>query len=136
MQPRDSRYLRHLVELNRLADLLFDVVQDEYDIAPTVVLHLDRSDRLLSWRVGLHEVVTATLLCTQLLRRATADPAATHPRHVVGLTDFIDQLIPSLLALQPIDAPVADTLRSIHSRMDSISMNLALLADPGAPGYQ
>src|SRR3954468_7056419 len=123
MQPPDSsRYLSHLCELNRLADRLFTVIRQEYNVPPTVVLHLDRSDRLLPVRVAVREVVEASLLCAQLLRRATADPTTAHPRHVVGLTDFIDQLIPSLLAIKPPDGKAADRLRAIHVRIDAISM--------------
>lgn len=135
MQLKDPRYLRHLAELNRLADRLFEVIRDGYDTAPTVVLHLDRSDRLLRLRGDQAEIATATLLCAQLLRRATADPGSAQPRHVVGLTDFLDQLIPSLLPRTP-NGATADTLRLIHARIDDISLDLALLADPGAPRYQ
>ena len=135
MQPHDSPYVRHLTELNRLAERLFDVIRREYDSAPTIVLHLDRSDRLLPLRLELPHVVAATLLCAQLLRGATADPATTHPRHVVGLTDFIEQLVGSLLAMKTPNPSVEDALRSIHERVDGISMHLALLVDPGAPGF-
>ena len=135
MQPHDSTYVRHLMELNHLADRLFDVIRQEYDSAPEIVLQLDRSDRFLPLRLELPHIVAATLLCAQLLRRATADPATTHPRHVVGLTDFIEQLVGSLLAMHPPSASVEDALRSIHERVDGISMHLALLVDPGAPGF-
>ena len=135
MQPHDSAYVRHLIELNRLAERLFDVIRREYDIPSTLILHLDRSDRLLPLQLEVPEVVAATLLCAQLLRRATADPVTTHPRHVVGLTDFIEQLVGSLLAMRTPSTSVADALRAIHERVDGISMHLALIVDPGAPGF-
>jgi hypothetical protein len=56
-------------------------------------------------------------------------------RQVVGLTDFIDQLIPSLLAERRRHGGTIDELHAIQARIDEISMSLALLADPGAPGY-
>lgn len=123
------------MELNRLADRVFQVVRDEYGVVDPVVVHLDRSDRLMSARLDLPAVVTATLLSAQLLRRATASPAHAHPRCVVGLTDFLDQLIPSLVEIGPPGGAATETLLDLHAQMDGLAMNLALLADPGAPGY-
>jgi len=134
MQAGDSSYQGYLVELNRLAGGLFDLVRQSYDCATEVVLHLDRSDRLMPRTVEGADVVAATLICAQLLRRATADPENTHPRHVVGLTDFVDQLIRSLLETRPHDH-TARALRSLHTRIDDIALSLAVLADPGAPDY-
>ena len=135
MHPGDSTYQGHLVELNRLADRLFDLVRQSYDCATEVVLHLDRSDRLMPRTIEHADVVAATLFCAQLLRRATADPENTHPRHVVGLTDFVDQLVRNLLATQPSNR-AARALRAVHARMDDIALSLAVLADPGAPDYR
>jgi len=136
MQPGALGYQRELGELNRLADLLFAVVRREYDPAPQLILGLDRSDRLLCAPVGEHELVAATLLCAQLLRRAAAAPEQAPPRHVVCLADFIDQLIPQLLAVRPLSARATQVLHAIQAEIDGIAMNLALLADPGAPDYE
>ena len=135
MQPGDSTYQGYLVELNRLADRLFELVRQSFDCATEVVLHLDRSDRLLPHTIEGADVVAATLFCAQLLRRATADPENAHPRHVVGLTDFADQLIRTLLETRPPDRATR-ALRSVHARMDDIALSLAVLADPGAPDYR
>ena len=134
MQPGDSSYQGYLAELNRLADRLFHLVRQSYDCATEVVVHLDRSDRLMPRTIDAADVVALTLFCAQLLRRATADPENTHPRHVVGLTDFVDQLIRTLLKTQPPDQ-AARALRSVHARIDDIALSLAVLADPGAPDY-
>jgi len=135
MQPREPEHHRHLAELNRLADELFAVVRDEFGGTDPLVVHLDRSDRLMSVRMDLPALVNATLLTAQLLRRATATPSAAHPRCVVGLADLMDLLIPSLLERRSCGASTDGVLRRLQARMDSIAMSLALLADPGAPEY-
>ena len=135
MQPGDSTYQGYLAELNRLAGRLFDLVRQSYDCATEVILHLDRSDRLMPRLIEGDDIVAATLFCAQLLRRATADPETARPRHVVGLTDFVDQLIRALLETRPPDR-AAQALRSIHDRIGDIALSLAVLADPGAPDYR
>jgi hypothetical protein len=135
MQPRASRVERDLGALNRIADELFTMVRKEFVTDSTVIVHLDRSDRLLQVRVQERDVANATLLCAQLLRRATDDLDEAEPRQLLGLVDFLDQLIPSLVAARSHDRRLGAELRAIHIEIGAIAMNLAVSADPGAPGF-
>ena len=120
MPPRASQVERDLSALNRLADELFSLVRAEFVSDPTVTLYLDRSDRLVGGHADPErDVVNATLLCAQLLRRATAEPGRADPRQVLGLADFLDQLVATLLSVRVDDGSVPPSCGRFTSTLES-----------------
>jgi hypothetical protein len=132
MHPSASGYKRDLDDLYQLAGELFGALREEYSTTNAVSVRLDRIDSLLETSIGDEQLVATTLLCAQLLRRATAEPDQTQTRHVVTLGDIIDQTLTSLLHDGWPDTRVRRQLRDIHHRICTICMSLAVWTDPGA----
>ena len=127
-------YARYLDELHRLARSLFDVLRAEFPVDDPMPVHLDRVDRLADTAIEQEHVVGATLVCTQLLFRVTRVPQRAEPRQIVALCDIIDQALVDLLE-ESGDADAVQILRYTHDRICTLSMDLAVLADPGAPDF-
>jgi hypothetical protein len=134
MHPNASGYRRDLDDLYQLAGKLFDALREEYSTTNDMSIRFDRIDSLVDTSIDDEHLVATTLLCAQLLRRVTADPDQTQPRHVVTLGDIIDQTLTPLLHDRRPDTRVRRQLRDIHNRILSLCMGLALLADPGSTG--
>jgi hypothetical protein len=134
MHPNASGYKRDIDDLYQLAGKLFGALREEYSTTDAMSVRLDRIDSLDNTSIGAEHLVATTLLCAQLLRRVTAEPDLTRPRHVVTLGDIIDQTLTSLLHDGRPDTQMRRELRDIHSRICGICMSLAVLTDPGATG--
>jgi hypothetical protein len=134
MHPSAPGYKRDLDDLYQLAGELFDALRETYSTRATLAIRLDEIDLLVDTVIDEEHLVATTLLCAQLLRRVTAEPARTQPRQVVTLGDIIDQTLTTLLHDDRPDSSVRRQLRDIHERVCGICMSLALLADPGSSG--
>lgn len=134
MHPSASGYKRDLDDLYQLAGELFDALREEYSTTEVMSVQLDRIDCFADTSINDDHVVATTLLCAQLLRRATAEPDQTQTRHVVTLGDIIDQTLTSLLYDGRRDTRTRRRLRQIHYRICSICMSMAVWTDPGATG--
>jgi hypothetical protein len=126
----------HLRTLHRLAEELFDVVCHEFTGGVPVRVQFERVDDLIEQSIGEEHLVTTALVCAQLLRRVTAQPESTHPRHVQTLTDIIEQVLPPLAAVRP-DAPpnVTAHLRRLGDEFARTASALIVLADAGGPAF-
>jgi hypothetical protein len=124
--------------LRRLRDLaaeLYEVVSAEFGHLPHRIEFSGVAD-LAEANIDKEHLVAATLLCAQLLHRATADPELTRPRHIQTLADIIDQVLPELLG-HTSDAPGAEkTLRALGAGIADQAFNLVMLADPDSPTYE
>jgi hypothetical protein len=132
---RPGAHLRGLDELHRLAGTLFDVLRTEFAVPASVPLDLARVDGLADPRVRQDQLVATVLLCTQMLHHETVRPAQSRRRHVVSLCDTIDQVLAALLAEREDESPASLRVREAHDRICRIGFSLAVLGEPGAPGW-
>jgi hypothetical protein len=129
-----SGYERALGELHQLSHSLFVALRRQFPVWDGMSVRFDRIDDLDRIAIEEEHLVAATLLCTQLLHRVTAAPDDAHPRHVVTLCTIVDQALTTLLEESPPAAGTAE-IGQAHGRLCDIGMDLAVLADPGDPGY-
>lgn len=127
-----SGHRRDLDELNQLAHILFTELRDRFPVGDGMLFRFDRIDELTHTEIEQEHLVGTALLCAQLLHRVTTFPEQAQPRHIVTLCDIIDQALTSLLDDH---RPDTDEVRNTHERICSLSMDLAVDADPGAPDF-
>jgi hypothetical protein len=132
MPPNTSGYLG---DLRQLADQLFHVVREEFTTGAPVIIQFERVDDLAETQVEEPQLVATALLCAQLLHRVTAEPANTHPRHVLTLSDIIEQVIPPLAAAVPGNPGAAKALLDVGGTIAEIAFQLTMLTDPGDTGF-
>ncbi len=126
-------YARHVRELHRLARWVFDELRAEFPVADTLPVRLDHVERLTGTTIE-EEHAVAALVCAQLLFRATRMPEEAQPRHVVALCDITDQALINLME-ESDNVGALPIVRHAHERICTLGMNLAFLADPGAPDF-
>lgn len=129
-----SGYARDLKELRELSDTLFDVLRERFIVEESLSVRFDRIDALADTEIRQEHVVATALLCSQLLHRVSAVPTRADPRHIVTLCDIIDQALVTLVEECDWD-PAIEVVDQTHKRICDLSMNLAVLADPGAPDF-
>jgi hypothetical protein len=123
-----------LRELQDLARTLFEVLRERFTVDDRMEIEFDRIDSLADREIEQQHVVATTLLCAQLLHRITASPDRTQPRHVMTLCDIMDQTLTTLVEECDWD-PAMAVVRQAHERICTLHMNLAMVADPGAPDF-
>jgi hypothetical protein len=132
MYPSGCR--RDLGELHHLAHTLFTELRGRFMVGDSVSVRFDRIDSLADTAIEEEHLVASALLCLQLLHRVTVIPERAHPRHVVTLCDIIDQALTTLLE-ECRRRGDTEEIRRAHDRICSLSMNLAVAADPSAPDF-
>jgi hypothetical protein len=130
-----SGYRRDLGELQQLAHTLFTELRGRFMVGDSVSVRFDRIDSLADTAIEEEHLVATALLCSQLLHRVTTIPERAQPRHLVTLCDIIDQALTSLLEECRHRRVDTGEIRRAHDRICSLSMNLAVAADPSAPDF-